>query len=66
MIYRHYKGGRYELLGNALHSESKEELVVYRSLADGQVWVRPAEMFYSTVHADGRVQQRFAMELDDE
>ena len=43
--YRHFKGGEYELIDVARHSETNEELVVYRSLADGKVWARPKTMF---------------------
>lgn len=43
--YRHFKGGEYELLAVARHSESNEELVIYRSVSDGQVWARPKSMF---------------------
>lgn len=43
--YRHFKGGMYELVDVARHSETNEELVIYRSLHDGQVWARPKTMF---------------------
>ena len=44
--YRHYKGNFYEVLGMALHSETLEEMVVYKALyGDGGVWVRPASMW---------------------
>ena len=43
--YRHFKGGEYELLSVARHSENNEELVIYKSLKDGQVWARPKAMF---------------------
>ena len=43
--YRHFKGGEYELIDVARHSETNEELVVYCSLADGKVWARPKTMF---------------------
>ena len=35
----------YELVDIARHSETNEELVIYRSLHDGQVWARPKTMF---------------------
>lgn len=31
-IYKHYKGGYYQVLGIAEHTETKERLVVYISL----------------------------------
>ena len=43
--YRHFKGGEYELIAVASHSENNEELVIYKSLKDGQVWARPKTMF---------------------
>ncbi len=64
-IYRHYKGGRYEVLGYARHTESDEELVVYRPL-DPQgdsglpdFWVRPKAMFFEEVQIDGKPCPRF-------
>ncbi len=59
--YRHFKGGEYEVLGVARHSETDERLVVYRPLyGDGGLWVRPAAMFLETVEHDGRTVPRFA------
>ncbi|MBX9579087.1 MAG: DUF1653 domain-containing protein [Gemmataceae bacterium] len=59
--YRHFKGGLYEVLGVARHSETDERLVVYRPLSgDGGLWVRPAAMFIETVIHDGREVPRFA------
>ena len=58
--YRHYKGKEYTVLGVALHSETQEELVVYRQ-ADGDhgLWVRPKQMFLEAVEADGQAVPRF-------
>lgn len=59
--YRHYKGGEYEVVGKALHSETLEVLVVYRPLyGDGNLWVRPREMFLGTVEVGGATVPRFA------
>lgn len=59
-IYQHFKGGRYEVLGTARHSETEEELVVYRPLyGGGGLWVRPLTMFTETVERDGTTQPRF-------
>jgi hypothetical protein len=59
--YRHYKGGEYEVIGAARHSETLEPLVVYRPLYDHSgLWVRPHAMFFERVTVDGREQPRFA------
>ena len=57
--YRHYKGGEYEVIGVARHSENQEEMVVYRSLKDGQIWARPFENFMEEVDIDGEKFPRF-------
>ena len=58
--YRHYKGKEYTVLGVALHSETKEELVVYRQeYGEHGLWVRPKEMFLETVKVDGQDVPRF-------
>ena len=58
-IYRHFKGGIYEVLGIAIHSETMEEMVVYRNLDSGKWWVRPASMWNETVERDGQTYLRF-------
>ena len=59
--YRHFKGNEYEVLGSALHSETGEELVVYRALyGERRLFVRPRRMFVEAVVRDGRAQPRFA------
>ena len=58
--YRHFKGREYEVLGIARHSETEEELVVYRQLyGEYSLWVRPASMWNELVTRDGRTQPRF-------
>jgi hypothetical protein len=58
--YRHFRGREYELLFVGKHSETLEEMVIYRALYDdGQIWVRPAAMWDETVCEDGRSQPRF-------
>ncbi|HWI54488.1 MAG TPA: DUF1653 domain-containing protein [Desulfobacteria bacterium] len=60
--YQHYKGNLYEVLGLARHSETEEELVVYRALyGDMDLWVRPREMFFEKVLVDGREVPRFEL-----
>ena len=50
--YQHYKGGLYEIVDMAVHTETKEEVVVYRSLKYGTTWVRPLSVFSSWVTVD--------------
>jgi hypothetical protein len=58
--YRHFKGKEYEVLGVARHSETEEELVVYRALyGDFSLWVRPVSMWNETVERDGKTFRRF-------
>jgi hypothetical protein len=64
--YRHYKGGEYQLVAVARHSETHEALVVYRPLyGEGGWWVRPHAMFFGHVVIDGRSQPRFAFIGDE-
>jgi len=63
--YRHYKGGNYEVVGVARHSETLEPLVLYRPLdRDVGLWVRPYEMFFEMVEIGGQLQPRFALQPD--
>ena len=58
--YRHFKGNEYEVIGLAHHSETMEELVVYRALyGEYGLWVRPASMWNETVERDGKTCVRF-------
>ncbi len=58
--YRHFKGKEYEVLGVARHSETEEELVVYRALyGDFSLWVRPVSMWNEPVERDGKTFRRF-------
>jgi len=64
--YQHYKGNFYEVIGVAHHSETLEELVVYRALynhkiyGNNSLWVRPKAMFLETVNVNGKEMLRFA------
>jgi len=59
-IYHHYKGNDYEVLGVAKHSETLEDMVVYRALyGEGELWVRPMSMFDELVEIDGKKIKRF-------
>ncbi len=58
--YRHYKGNEYTVLGVARHSETEEELVVYRpNYGERALWVRPLTMFLETVEVNGQKVPRF-------
>lgn len=59
-LYRHYKGQYYLVLGIARHSETEEEMVVYRpDYGERGLWVRPRTMFEELVEVDGRRVPRF-------
>jgi len=58
--YRHYKGNDYTVLGVARHSETLEDMVVYRpEYGERGLWVRPRQMFSETVEVDGLEVPRF-------
>ena len=58
--YRHFKGNYYQVMGVARHSETMEEMVVYRALyGEHGLWVRPAVMWTETVDRDGYHGPRF-------
>lgn len=58
--YRHFKGNEYEVIGIGKHSETLEEMVIYRALyGDGGYWVRPASMWNEEVVRDGKTYTRF-------
>mgnify|MGYP000852714745 CR=1 FL=1 len=59
-LYRHFKGGLYEVIGLATHSETREQLVVYRACyGEKGLWVRPETMFLEEVPHEGRTVPRF-------
>lgn len=69
-IYRHYKGGRYEVVGCARHESTGETLVIYRPLeptdalpAGVEFWTRPLDIFNQTIEIDGVHRPRFAREV---
>lgn len=63
--YRHYKGKEYEVTGIARHSETLEELVIYKALyyiegmGEGSLWARPKAMFAGKVIVNGIEVPRF-------
>ncbi len=61
-VYEHYKGNRYELIGIAKHSETLEDMVVYRALyGDEDIWVRPLSMWSETIKVNGTNVPRFKL-----
>jgi hypothetical protein len=61
-FYKHYKGNIYEVIGVAKHSETLEEMVVYKATyqPEGQnLWVRPLNMFLESISVDGQSVKRF-------
>jgi hypothetical protein len=61
-FYKHYKGNIYEVIGVAKHSETLEEMVVYKATyqPEGQnLWVRPLKLFLETISVDGQSVKRF-------
>ena len=58
--YRHFKGNEYQVLGTVRHSETEEELVLYRTLyGDYSLWVRPVAMFFDAKEVAGKMVPRF-------
>ncbi len=63
-IYKHYKGNLYKVIGLARHSETLEELVIYKALYENEfgkesLWVRPIGMFTEMVRLDNQLVPRF-------
>ena len=59
-VYEHYKKMRYRVIGVAHHSETLEEMVIYKALyGDGGYWIRPLLMFMENVHIEGKDIPRF-------
>lgn len=57
--YKHFKGSIYEVIGIGKHSETLEELVIYKSTKDNSIWVRPLSMWNETVEKDNNIYKRF-------
>ena len=65
-LYRHYKGGLYEVQGVVRHSETLQPMVLYRALYGQRgLWVRPFDMFLETVQVEGRTVSRFTWIAND-
>ncbi|WP_433956973.1 DUF1653 domain-containing protein [Cytobacillus horneckiae] len=57
-VYRHYKGGIYNVIGMGKHSETQEEIVIYED-TDNRLWVRPLKMFFEEIEVNGQKVERF-------
>ncbi len=68
-IYRHYKGDKYIVLDVATHSDTKEELVIYRALyGDNKLYARPKDMFLSKIAPEKLrpgLKQKYRFELQN-
>ena len=67
-IYKHFKGHKIEILNIAIHTETEEELVIYKHLSDpldntneGKIRARPKEMFLEEVTREGKTFPRFIL-----
>ncbi len=63
-LYKHYKGKYYEVLFCAKHSETLEDMVVYKALYNSDfgnetMWVRPEKMFHESLMHEGKEVKRF-------
>ncbi|CDQ41879.1 DUF1653 domain-containing protein [Virgibacillus salexigens] len=58
-VYQHYKGALYIVDSVARHTETGEQMVVYRSLDTGQQWVRPKDMFLDIIQKEEGYTFRF-------
>ncbi|MEV6449162.1 DUF1653 domain-containing protein [Amycolatopsis sp. NPDC051716] len=58
-IYRHFKGGVYEVLMTGWHTEAEEVCVIYRDIEIKEIQIRPLDMFAETVEVDGKSVPRF-------
>jgi hypothetical protein len=58
-VYKNYKGSLYKVISIAKHTETKEDMIVYKSIDDKQLWVRPLEIFKEKVKVDGKPVPRF-------
>ena len=66
-VYRHFKGNLYELVDVAKHSETLEDMVVYRALyGEGGLWVRPLSMWNEYVESGGGRVRRFEKVEEEE
>ena len=61
---RHFKGNEYLVLCTAHHSETNEDLIIYKKIDDNVIWARPKSMFFEKVEAGGKIVPRFEPVFD--
>ena len=59
-FYKHYKGNLYKIIALGKHSENLEEMIVYQSVKDGQIWIRPKIMWNEIIDNNGTL--RFTLQ----
>ena len=59
-FYKHYKGNLYKIIALGKHSENLEEMIVYQSVKDGQIWIRPKSMWHEIIDNNGTL--RFTLQ----
>lgn len=64
--FRHYKGGIYEFICIATHSETDEKLVIYKATYNGFIAARPYDMFFEKIVVNGKSIPRFEEISDTE
>ena len=60
-IYRHYKGNVYQIIALAKHSETGEDMIVYKNTDKGDIWVRPKSMWNEIVNVNSKEVLRFSL-----
>jgi len=63
-LYRHFKGSLYRIMCLAIREEDMTEVVVYKSVDNGQIWTRPKRDFFGFKEVEGETVRRFA-EVDE-
>ena len=62
-VYKHFKGARYEVIGFAKHTETLEDLVIYKAITGKhETWCRPLEMWDTDIEIEGKTVKRFTYE----
>lgn len=59
LIFRHFKGNKYEIICYAKHSETNEDLIVYKQIEDDKIWVRSKDNFFERINVNDKIVLRF-------